>query len=254
MRSLSTLISCAVVALLGSAGADPSAAAELKVSGAATVANTIVIPNKAALERDTGLTLAITVNGDGNGLKDLTAGRSDVMMVAAPLKVTEEAVNKVAPGSASVAGVELSPIGTVPIRFIVNPANPVRSLTQQQLTDILIGRITSWKEVGGQDQPIMVIAEVPGFGTRANIVTTLLGGTEITDKARIVQALVQVAQVVGQAPNALGYGNHASITGAVAVLPGIEVKQPIGFATRGQPSAEAKRLIEAAARFASADH
>ena len=39
--------------------------------------------------------------------------------------------------------------------FIVNEENPVQSLTQQQLRDIYAGRITSWKDVGGADSPIV---------------------------------------------------------------------------------------------------
>ena len=38
---------------------------------------------------------------------------------------------------------------------IVNEENPVQSLTQQQLRDIYAGRITSWKDVGGADSPIV---------------------------------------------------------------------------------------------------
>ncbi len=226
-------------------------AAELKVSGAAAVGNTIVVPHKADIEKETGLTLAVTVNGDGNGLRDITAGKSDVMMVAAPLAVTEAAVNKATPGAASANGLELSPIGSIAIKFIVNPGNPVKSLTDAQLKDILTGKSVSWKDVGGPDLPIMVVAEAPGFGTRSNVVASLLGGSEITDKARIVQALVQVVQVVSQAPNAIGYGNSASINDKVAVIPGTEVKQVIGFATKGAPGADVKKLIDAATKYAA---
>lgn len=143
-------------------------------------------------------------------------------------------------------------MGTVAIKFIVNAANPVKALTEAQLKDIFTGKIISWKDVGGADQPILVVAEAPGFGTRSNVVATLLGGAEITDKARAMQALVQVSQVVGQAPNAIGYGNAASISGAVAVIPGIEVKQSLGLATKGAPSADVKKLIEAAAKYGAA--
>ncbi|MGE5546999.1 MAG: substrate-binding domain-containing protein [Solirubrobacterales bacterium] len=241
-----------VVALATMVAAAPSFAGELRVTGAAAVANTIVVPNKAAIEKDTGLTLAVTVNGDGNGLKDLVAGKSDIMMVAAPLKTTEAVINKAAPGSVSADGLQMTQIGAVSIKFVVNPANPVKTLSDAQLKDILTGKIANWKEVGGADLPIMVIAEAPGFGTRSNVEASFLG-TEVTDKARIVQALVQVTQVVAQAPNAIGYGNAASISGGgVAVLPGAEVKQPLGFATKGAPSADAKKLIDAAAKYASA--
>jgi phosphate transport system substrate-binding protein len=128
----------------------------------------------------------------------------------------------------------------------------VKSLSHAQLKDIFLGKITSWKDVGGADQPILVVAETRGFGTRSNIVASFLDGSEITDKARAMQALVQVTQVVAQAPNAIGYGNAASISAAVAVIPGAEVKQPLGLATRGAPSADVKKLIEVAAKYGAA--
>jgi phosphate transport system substrate-binding protein len=249
LRALSAGAVC-----LMSANICPLAAAELKVSGAAAVAGNIVMPNKAAIEKETGLTLNVTANGDSNGLMDLYSGKVDVAMIAAPIKVTEAALNKAKPDSLSIAGFEVANIGTIGISFIVNAANPVKSLTEAQLKDIFTGKITSWKDVGGADKPILVVAEAAGFGTRSNIVASFLGGAEITDKARIMQALAQVGQVVGQAPDAIGYGNAATIknAGAVAVVPGAEVKQALGLATKGAPNADAKNLIEAAAKYGAA--
>jgi len=249
-KTLNALIAGA--AILFSTGASSFAATELKVSGAATVAGGIIAPNKAAIEQESGLTLTVTVNGDGNGIKDLYAGKSDVAMIAAPMKATEEILNKATPGSVSIAGFEMAQVGSVSIKFIVNPANPIKALTEAQLKDIFIGKITSWKDVGGADQPIIVVAEVPGLGTRTNVVATLLGGSDITDKARTMQALVQVVQVVGQAPTAIGYGNAASITPAVAVIPGVEVKQALGLATKGAPSDDAKKFIAAMTKYGAA--
>ena len=146
------------------------AAAELKVSGAAAVAGNIVMPNKAAIETESGLTLNVTANGDGNGLMDLYSGKVDVAMIAAPMKITEAALNKAKPDSLSIAGFEVANVGTIGISFITNAANPVKSLTEAQLKDIFTGKITSWKDVGGADKPILVVAEAAGFGTRSNIV------------------------------------------------------------------------------------
>jgi phosphate transport system substrate-binding protein len=227
------------------------AGSELKVSGSATVASKVVNAHKAAIEQQTGLTVNVTVNGDGNGLKDLAAGRSDIAMVAAPIKITEESLNKVNPGSLSVAGFEVVPVGNDSLKFIVNPANPVKALTESQLRDIFVGKITSWKEVGGADQPILVVSLTPGMGQHSNLVTNFLGGAAVTDKARAMQALVQVVQVVAQAPNSIGYGTSASVNNAVAVIGGTEVKQTLALVTKGPPSAEAKKFIEAAAKLAA---
>jgi len=244
----------AVAALTLCVNVTAFAVGELRVSGAAAVAGNIVMPNKAAIETESGLTLNVTANGDGNGLMDLYSGKVDVAMIAAPMKITEAALNKAKPDSLSIAGFEVANVGTIGISFITNAANPVKSLTEAQLKDIFTGKITSWKDVGGADKPILVVAEAAGFGTRSNIVASFLGGAEITDKARIMQSLAQVGQVVGQAPDAIGYGNAASIkaAGAVAVVPGAEVKQALGLATKGAPSADAKKLIEATAKYGAA--
>jgi phosphate transport system substrate-binding protein len=185
---------------------------------------------------------------------DLYSGKADVAMVAAPIKLTEAALNKKTPDSISIAGFEVGQVGAINISFIVNAANPVKSLTDAQVKDIFIGKITSWKDVGGEDTPILVVANAPGFGTRSSIVASLLGGTEITDKARILQSLVQIGQVVAQVPHAIGYGNAATIksAGAVAAVPGVAVKQTLGMVTKGAPSADVMKLIAATAKHGAA--
>jgi phosphate transport system substrate-binding protein len=230
----------------------PAFGNELKVSGSATVAGGIVNKNKAAIEQDTGLTISVTVNGDGNGLKDLYSGKSDVAMVAAPIKLTEEVLNKAAPGSLDVAGFEVTPVGNDSLHFIVHPTNPVKTLSEGQLKDIFTGKITSWKDVGGDDKPILVVSVALGLGQRSNLVANLLGGVDVTEKARSMQGLVQVVQVVAQAPNAIGYATGATLTNAVVVIPGVEVKQVLGLVTKGAPSPEAKKFIAAAAKFGAA--
>lgn len=252
MRSNRSRLLPLTAAVFMIAGIQAASASQLTISGAATLANGVVLPNQAAIEQETGLTLNITVNGDGNGLKDLHARKVDVMMVAAPLKATEAALNAANPGSVSVDGLQFAEVGAVSIHFIVNPKNPVKSLTDAQLREIFSGKITSWKEVGGPDMPIMVVAENPGFGTRTNIEVSFLGDTPVTATARTLPALVQVTKVVEQAPNAIGYGNVGSITGGVSVIPGVTVRQPIGFATHGAPSAEVQSLIQATAKYGAA--
>jgi phosphate transport system substrate-binding protein len=180
---------------------------------------------------------------------DISTGKSDVAMIATPLKLAEDALNKAKPGSISTAGFEVVPVGTESIKFFVNPANPVKALTAAQLKDIFTGKITSWKDVGGPDQPIMVVSVVPTSGARAILVNQLFGGTEITDKARVVPAIIQVAQVVGQAPTAIGYSTSGGITSAVSVIPGTEAKITLSLVTKGPPTPDMNKFIEATAKY-----
>jgi phosphate transport system substrate-binding protein len=241
-------------ALLLSALTGFASAADLRISGAATVANAIIKPNLAAIQQDTGLTLVMTVNGDGNGLNDLYAGRSDVAMIAAPMKATEDTMNRTSPGSLSIAGFEYAAVGSASIHFIVNPENPVHALTAAQLRDIFTGKVTSWKDVGGKDAPILIVAESAGLGTRANVVMNFLGGSDIAPGARTMQALVQLVQVTSQSPDAISYGNSASINASVTVIPGTEVKQELGLATKGKPSPDEVKLIAAVVKYGIAAH
>ena len=50
---------------------------------------------------------------------------------------------------------ETVPIAMEGFVFVVNAKNPVDTLSQQQLRDIYAGKITNWKQLGGEDLPII---------------------------------------------------------------------------------------------------
>ena len=61
---------------------------------------------------------------------------------------------------------EQKPIGVDALVFIVNEDNPVTDLTQQQLRDIYAGKITNWKDVGGQDLDIVAFQRRSDSGSQ----------------------------------------------------------------------------------------
>ncbi|NLK93774.1 MAG: phosphate ABC transporter substrate-binding protein [Clostridiales bacterium] len=58
----------------------------------------------------------------------------------------------------------------------INKKNKVTNLTKQQIQDIFSGKITNWKDVGGDDKEITVIHRPASSGTRATFVKTMLNG------------------------------------------------------------------------------
>lgn len=56
-------------------------------------------------------------------------------------------------------------IGQDGIAIIVNADNPVGSITKKQVQDIYTGKITNWKELGGNDQYIRLISKEEGRST-----------------------------------------------------------------------------------------
>ena len=176
-------------------------------------------------------------------------GKGDVAMISAPLVEEADALNKKAPGSLKIEGLVETPIGLFATRIIVNAKNPVKTLNETQIKNIFAGKIASWKDVGGPDLPIVVVAEGPGSGGRTLMESRLLNGAAMTDKAQTVQGVGQIAEIVGQNAAAIGYGNPATITSAVHAIPGSEVYQPLILVTKGAPNADAKKLIDTAKNF-----
>ncbi|MCT8976899.1 phosphate ABC transporter substrate-binding protein [Clostridium sp. CX1] len=75
------------------------------------------------------------------------------------------------------------------IGFAVVVSNDVKidSLTKSQIQDIFSGKITNWKEVGGENQKIEVFHRSKGSGTRAAFKDTVMGGIEENDAVGQIQ-------------------------------------------------------------------
>ena len=79
------------------------------------------------------------------------------------------------------AEVESKPIGRDALVFIVNENNPVKSLTQQQLKDIYAGKITNWKDVGGEDLDIVAFQRGEDSGSQTLFKKLLIQDGELMD-------------------------------------------------------------------------
>lgn len=73
---------------------------------------------------------------------------------------------------------EVTPIGRDALVFMVNEQNPVKSLTHQQLLDIYTGKITNWKEVGGEDLEITAFQRSEDSGSQTLFKKLVMQGTE----------------------------------------------------------------------------
>lgn len=222
------------------------ALADIALHGSGTVGRGIVLPNIEAIQETSGVTLEVVVNGSGNGLKDLAAGRADMAMISAPIEVEADIVNTATPGALDIGNMQVFEIGSAEIFFVVHPDNPVQSLTADQMLAVLTGEVDNWSGLGGADAPIVVAVEVPGNGTRANVQSIFMEGRDFAAGARTVRDLGQVVAIVSQQPMAIGYGNASSISdGSVAVIDGLVVDQPLALVTSGDPTADMQSLIDA---------
>ena len=117
------------------------------------------------------------------------------------------------------ANVELEqkPIGVDALVFIVNEDNPVQALSQQQLRDIYAGKITNWKDVGGNDAEVVLIGREAASGTRDGF-ESITGTKDACQYRQELTSTGDVITTVSQNPDAIGYASLAALKDNVKAL------------------------------------
>ena len=110
---------------------------------------------EAMAEKYPNLTIEPQFTGSGTGIQSAIAGTADIGNSSRALKDEEKA-----------EGLVENIVAIDGIAVVVDKANTVTNLTQDQLKQIYTGAITNWKEVGGADQQIVVIGREASSGTR----------------------------------------------------------------------------------------
>ncbi len=223
----------------------------MMVHGSATLAKLFVFPHQHHLESAAGKQIHVVANGSATGLIDLVKGDAEVAMVSGPVSDIRQSLERQAPGALRGAEFTEYPVGTTTATFIVHPSNPIRSMTEDQMRDVLTGRITNWKALGGPDQPIVVFVTKPGDGARSVIEMTFLNGEDITPSARRIGALPQIVQIVSQLPNGIGLSDGSIASDQVVTVSGVTIEQPLNLVTTGTPTEAARKLIEMASKMAA---
>ena len=95
------------------------------------------------------------------------------------------------------------------ISIYLNPSNPIKNLSLEQLRDIFTGKINNWKEIGGKDQSILVLSRSPNSGTYSYFKEHVLLNEEYTSKSEIHYSNQSVVDAVSENENAIGYGGTA---------------------------------------------
>ena len=128
----------------------------------------------------------------------------------AQLLIVYEAPNYVKDEIAQ-AGTQLEQkaIGRDALVFIVNEDNPVQSLTQDQLREIYSGHITNWKDVGGDDTPIVAFQRGEDSGSQTLFQNLLIGDGELME----APTELAPASMGGLVDSIASYNNSANAIG-----------------------------------------
>ena len=102
--------------------------------------------------------------------------------------------------------------------MVVHPTNPVKQLTRQQLEDIFRGKITNWKQVGGEDRKIVVYSRETSSGTYEFFKESVLKNKNYMSSSLSMPATGAIIQSVSQTKGAIGYVGLAYVSPRIKTL------------------------------------
>ncbi|NLG50469.1 MAG: hypothetical protein GX552_10205, partial [Chloroflexi bacterium] len=119
--------------------------------GSDTMVNLALAWAEAYMQIHPEVSISVTGGGTGTGIAAMISRAVDIANASrqmSDIEISAAEANGILP-------VEFV-IARDAIAVVVNPNNPVDRLTIQQISDIYTGKITNWREVGGEDRPIVL--------------------------------------------------------------------------------------------------
>ncbi|MFQ5997386.1 MAG: phosphate ABC transporter substrate-binding protein [Dehalococcoidales bacterium] len=264
---VATAVGCAQTA-----PAPPSPSTELsgsiKIIGSNTVTPLTFIWAEDFMKMYPKVRIAVSGPGSGAGIAALINGTTDICQTSREIKnkeIEQAKANGVVPYEITVALDALS--------VVVHPSNPISELTFAQLSGIYTNQITNWREIGGNDAPIVAIARDTNSGThvffKEHVVQ--MKGLSTEDKSLeygpevlLLPSTEEGVTEVAKNPNAIFYPGLGYVTDEVKPLavkktaddPGIlpslataldgsyPIARPLLYYTNGEPTGLFKAFID----------
>ncbi|MCX6066877.1 MAG: phosphate ABC transporter substrate-binding protein [Chloroflexi bacterium] len=190
-----------------SASAQPEAAsAYIENKGSDTIVNLALAWAEQYQAEHPDVRISVTGGGSGTGIAALINGT--VGIANASRKISADELTQA-------EGKGIQPVEHIiardAIAVIVNPENPVNQLTLQQISDMYSGKISNWKEVGGEDRPIVRLSRETNSGTHVYFLETVLrlgdkkSKTLFSMDTLLLPSSEGIVNELRQNPNAIGY-------------------------------------------------
>lgn len=163
-------------------------------------------------------TVTVTGGGSGVGIAALIEGTTDIAQSSRKIKFDER--QKLQDGGKSVKEITAAYDA---LAVIVHPSNKVNSLAREQLEGIFTGKITNWKDVGGDDLKIIPYARETSSGTYEFFKESVLRNRNYVNGIMSMPATGAIIQSISQTRGAIGYVGLAYLNKDVKAL-GVSLK------------------------------
>jgi phosphate transport system substrate-binding protein len=190
---------------------NPMINAQIKVKGSDTVLP--LSQKEAEAFGKKGGNVTVIGGGSGVGISALISGSTDIAQTSRKMKFDEK--QKMSEANKTTKEVT---IAFDALAVIVNPDNTILQLTRQQLEDIFTGKITNWKQVGGEDLKIVVYSRETSSGTYEFFKEHVLKNKNYMPSVLSMPATGAIIQSIKQTKGAIGYVGLAYLNKEVKAL------------------------------------
>lgn len=189
-----------VTAIAGTLLAFSPAGMNIKIKGSDTVLPLSQKEAESYMKTNKDAKITVIGGGSGVGIAALIDGTTDIAMSSRKMKLSEK--QKLIDGGKS-------PKETIicydALSVIVNPANKISQLTREQLESIFTGKVTNWKDVGGDDEKIVAYSRESSSGTFEFFKEHVLSNKNYGSSVLLMPATGAIVQSVSQTKGAIGY-------------------------------------------------
>ena len=153
------------------------ATGQLSLSGSTAFAPTAQAIAAAYTAACPGARISVSATATFNGLNAVAALDSAGKAGAADPGPQQMAMSD-GPAPGGYPSLTGNPVAVILFAVVVNKATDIYNLTTAQLRDIWLGKITSWRQLGGPDWPVRIVARTAASGTRRAFDQFILGQAE----------------------------------------------------------------------------
>src|SRR3989339_1188710 len=179
----------------------------ITVKGSDTMVNLAQKWAEVYMSKNPNISIQVTGGGSGTGIAALFNKTTDLANSSREIKKAELE-------NAKQKGVEpvQYEVALDGIAVIVHPSNKVDNLTIQQVSDIFSGKITNWKQVGGENLPITLYGRENSSGTYEFFKEHVLGKDEkgkqkdYATSTQVLQGTASLGESVARDVKGIGYG------------------------------------------------
>jgi phosphate transport system substrate-binding protein len=246
-------------------GCAPNRAKALQIKGSDTMVNLGQAWAEEFMKKNPDISVAVTGGGSGTGIAALLNKTTDIAESSRDIHADEVEIAKQ-------KGMNIKEIhvGNDGIVAAVHPSNPISKLTIPQLSAIYTGKILNWKELGGQDQNIVVLSRERNSGTHVYFLEEVVklgdknNPNEFSKEILMMPSSQAIIDELSNNNAAIGYFGHGYLTGKQKALliakddkslyiePTIEsvikkaypIARPLYFYVNGEPVENIKKFID----------